>query len=308
MDYVIGIDAGGTKVHVMITNLSGKVLGEGLGGPANLYSVTEQLASAHVEEAVEAAYKAAGIKEKNPRSICMGIAGLDSPHYQALADKLLFAAFPDVPKMRRKAVNDVVIARRSNSESKYGFAIISGTGSNAYAVHPNGKEAFAGGMGHLLADEGGAYSVGLQVLRAAVRDEDEREPSVIGDMVKEKLGVGSMRDAIQVIYGDDFGKKEIADFAPIVDLAGAQDDAVARRILEEAASELVLMITTLARRLDMEDMEASLVMIGSQLKHSEVLQALFRKKMGEVLPKVEIIAATHPPVLGAVRLAIDLLS
>lgn len=305
MSYVIGIDGGASKTHAVVSDHGGVVLGEGTAGPANLHTVEAPEIKRNIIQAVEQAKKEAGV-EGEPGAVCLGVAGLDAPSDQVRADALLKEVFADVS--HRVALNDTVIARRSNSKLPYGFAIIAGTGSNAFAINAAGEQAFAGGLGHLLADEGSAYAFGLSALRAAVRADDGREDSVLGTLVKKKLGVASMREAVPIVYASDFSKSDIAAFAPLVDRAAEKNDEVARSIIEQGADELTQMVVALARKLEMTEVVCDLVMIGSQINNSPLLKQKFTRSVQTHLPTISFVENTNDAVVGAVRIATDLIS
>ncbi|MFH1712504.1 MAG: BadF/BadG/BcrA/BcrD ATPase family protein [Patescibacteria group bacterium] len=302
MDFVIGIDGGGSKSRVAVADLSGKILAQSEGGPTNLHTIPLTKIIENVKKATWQTMQAVPVKG-DPRAICFGTAGLDAPKDKVTADGIISELFPNVPK--KISVNDTVIAWRSNSDLEFGFALISGTGSNSFGLNQAGKSAFVGGLGDVLSDEGSAFAVGQAALRAAVRDEDGRAPSKLRPLVLEALGMPSMRESVPFIYDSDFGKQDIAALAPLVDKAVEQGDKVARHILEKAGDDLALMICTLARRLEMEDTECDLVLIGSQINNSEIIFNRFAETIRSTLPKVRIKKAEQPAVVGAVRLAID---
>jgi len=303
MDIVIGIDGGATKTHVLIETVKGKKVGEGIGGPSNPHTVSLATVERHIRQGLTKA----GYSKKDVAAVCMGIAGLDSPQDQRHLDRVARSIFPQVPSSKRLVVNDTVIARRSNSDLLYGLCIISGTGSNAYGINKQGKEAFVGGMDWLLTDAGSGYMVGREVLRVAVQGEDGRQKSLLEKLVKKKLNVRQMREAVPKIYDERFGKEQVASFAPLADVAAAKKDAVARQILFSAADDLVEMIEVLAKKLNMQRTKADLVMIGSQINKSKVIQKRFKKHVHAKFPLLSFRPAKHKPVSGAILLARDLL-
>ena len=57
-----------------------------------------------------------------------------------------------------------------------GVGAISGTGSNVFGVGADGRAWRAGGWGHLLGDEGSGYWLGIESIRAALRDREAPGP------------------------------------------------------------------------------------------------------------------------------------
>lgn len=65
------------------------------------------------------------------------------------------------------AMTDMDLAHRAAFEGKVGVLIIAGTGSAAYGRTLKGRSARAGGLGPGVGDEGSAYWLGREYLRAA---------------------------------------------------------------------------------------------------------------------------------------------
>src|SRR5690606_40864022 len=61
----------------------------------------------------------------------------------------------------------------SGVPSGVGIALIAGTGSIAFARNERGETGRSGGWGHIFGDEGSAYMVAVDALRA-VRSEERR--------------------------------------------------------------------------------------------------------------------------------------
>lgn len=300
---IVGIDAGATKTHVLVTDDHGTPVGGGRGGHANLHTVSEGDMKTHIEDALREALKNTS---DSPGVVCLGIAGLDSPTDRVKAERLLQSIFPDIHPSKRLVVNDIVIARRANSNLSFGLCLISGTGSHGYGVSEKGKEVFVGGMDWLLDDEGSGYAIGRAAIRAAVKSEDGRTRSLLGGLVKTEFGVATMREAVDRVYAPGFGKAEIASFSPLVEEAANQGDAVAKKILAEANRELVLIVKTLVRKLKLQKSECELVIAGSQINKCKTLHDAFVAELNKLYPLLRIVQAENYPVTGAARLARDL--
>lgn len=304
--YVIGIDAGATKTRAAIADLNGRTLSSGASGDANIHTTSEREIAAHIRKACAAAKKGLDLPSV-PAAVCIGMAGIDSASDKRRAGRIIRAAFPRLGKSLFAVVNDVVIARRSNSDQPFGACVIAGTGSNAYAINQEGEEAFVGGMDWLLTDDGSGYMVGRGALRAAARSEDGRETTSLGKLVKERLGVSVLRNALRTVYSPAFDKSMVASFAPLVDYAAAQGDRVARRILDAASDDLVLMVATAVRRVKLARVPCELVAAGSVLMKSPRIYSHFVSGIGRLFPSLSVVPAENSPVEGAVRIALETL-
>ena len=85
--FFIGVDGGATHCLARIRDLDGHLLGEGVGGPANIHS-DFPLAKESIRGATKSALAAAGLDEQNLRWAHVGL-GLAGAGQKATADRLL---------------------------------------------------------------------------------------------------------------------------------------------------------------------------------------------------------------------------
>ncbi len=95
-----------------------------------------------------------------------------------------------------------------------GVAAIAGTGSNVFGVGGEGAQTRAwraGGWGHLLGDEGSGYWLGVQSIKAALRDrEASGPPTALSDAVPAFFGEPSIEAVAARVYSKPLTKGEIA--------------------------------------------------------------------------------------------------
>ena len=73
--------------------------------------------------------------------------------------------------------DDAVTAHAGALSLGWGVSVTAGTGVACLAVPPDGAPRVIGGHGYLLGDEGGAFWIGREGLRAVLRAADGRGPS-----------------------------------------------------------------------------------------------------------------------------------
>ena len=211
MRHVLGIDAGGTKTRALLADETGRVVGRGAGGGANLKTHGELEVEKVLHRVIEEAEAEAGTK---PDAVALGIAGADRPEdHVVLRSILRRIGF----RQRVLVTNDARIALVAGSPSRVGLALICGTGSIAWGQNAAGEIARAGGWGWQVGDEGSGFWIGLRAVRAALRASDGRGPST--DLVRPLLDhfeMTGVEDIVRVIYGGDFPRHRIALFAPRV--------------------------------------------------------------------------------------------
>ena len=298
MDYIIGIDGGGTKTVGMLTTDKGEEVTKTQTGPSNYHVVgIEQTKSV----LVEIIHKLTGNIDKTELDsirFCLGMAGLGRED-----DRKIIGQLCDEIGIGKKRIltHDAHIALVGGTGKQQGVIVISGTGSIVYGIDQFGQEARAGGWGYLLGDEGSGYEIGIMGLQAVVRSADKREPPTeLTGMMLNKLALNKPTDIIQWIHSAS--RDEIAELSKVVFKAVEKGDKKAETIIDSAADELILAIETVVRMLNFSD-TFDVLLSGGNLIHQPILadklsQWIERNIMGATatLPK-------HEPVYGAVLLA-----
>ena len=129
----------------------------------------------------------------------------------------------------------------------WGVSVTVGTGVACLAVPPDGAPRVIGGHGYLLGDEGGAFWIGREGLRAVLRAADGRGPStaLAGPASRRFDGLDDLGARL---HAADRPVDSIARFAPDVLAVAESGDAVASAIVERAVDELVVLVTYRDRR------------------------------------------------------------
>ena len=78
MEYVLGIDSGGTNYRVMAADLQGRTLGSYTGQPANHYCVPEDQVKRIIRESLDTCLGQFGGRRSDCRYLVVGTTGLDS--------------------------------------------------------------------------------------------------------------------------------------------------------------------------------------------------------------------------------------
>jgi N-acetylglucosamine kinase-like BadF-type ATPase len=123
----------------------------------------------------------------------------------------------------------------------WGVSITAGTGVACLVVPETGEPSVLSGHGYLLGDEGGAYWIGREGLRAALRAADGRGPSTTLVEAAARRFAGLQDLAIR-IHSAVRPVNDIAHFAPDVLAIADSGDAVATAIAHDAATELTILI------------------------------------------------------------------
>jgi N-acetylglucosamine kinase-like BadF-type ATPase len=227
--YLLGIDGGGTGCRAALADLSGKVLGIGKSGSANIMT-DMNTARLNILDATEAAFKAAGIQAGQNKSVfaVLGLAGANVGGNGAKLEAML-------PFQKSLVYSDGVIALQGALGDHDGTVVILGTGS-AYVTRLGNDIRFAGGWGFKVSDLGGGARLGRDLLEETLLAYDRFHPaSTMTEAVMERFG-GNPHRIVQFAHSaapSDFGT-----FAPIVFEYASQGDVAALALLRKTVGQI----------------------------------------------------------------------
>lgn len=308
--YVLGIDSGGTKTAAAVADKQ-VVLGQGESGPGSIATTPIPDLVKHLQSAVRRAMRQAKLPNHIKFNyIVVGMAGIDDDSGRKKAERVVRQALQKwkISNATISVLNDIHVVRRSGTDYPYGIALISGTGSHAMGINPQGDIARVSGVEYLLGDEGSGYDIGLKALRSAVRSADGRmRKTALVEAVMKHFGIKQMRDLVPIIYKNPGTNKAIiAELAPVVEDLAWQHDWRAKEIMDETINELILDVATLVQRLKLKPLPFDIVIAGGIFKMKKVaILKKFKQGVKRIAPKATVVLPKRSPVWGAVRLAQD---
>ena len=246
MRLFLGVDGGQSDTHAMIGDESGRVLGAGSGGPCNHAGRAEgrRKLTRAVTDSVGAACIQAGLDFASVHfaAACLGMSG-GPEDKQEILKEILPAAIVVV-------TDDAVIALAGATAGAPGIITIAGTGSIAFGRHADGRTMRAGGWGYIFGDEGSAFDIARQALRAALRSEEGWGPATaLHAALMEATGAVNANDLLHRFYSDEWPRARVAELAPLVDRTALAGDVVARDILHNSAQQLALLTSSIRSQL-----------------------------------------------------------
>jgi N-acetylglucosamine kinase-like BadF-type ATPase len=269
MKLFLGVDGGQSGTAAVIGDESGRILGRGESGPCNHAGAAEGRAKLEraVRESVAAACGEAGL---DPAAVhfaaaCFGMSGGPDDKREVLA-AIVNAA-------RWVVTTDAVTALAGATADGQGIIAIAGTGSIAFGRNASGRTARAGGWGYIFGDEGSAFDIVRQGLRAALRMEEGWGPAtVVRGVLLEATGCHDINAVLHSFYTPEWPRSRIATLAPLIDTAAMEGDAVAREILGRAAQELALLVASVRLQLWIPGEAVEVVYIGGVFQSRTVLE------------------------------------
>ncbi len=285
----LGVDGGQSATKAAIGDEAGRVLGVGLAGPCNHVGAAEgraKLTSA-ITESLAKALRAAGLPAQGVRfeAACCGMSGGPDDKEQLLRELL--------PADRVEVVTDAHIALTGALGGSPGVIVIAGTGSIALAENVAGRTARAGGWGYVFGDEGGAFDLTRQALRAALRMEECWGPAtVLHEKLLQATGERNANALLHRFYTDAWPRPRIAALAPLVEESAQEGDPVAGDLLTETAEALVELARAAGEQL-FGDILPGIAAVGGVFESERVRETFVRLAPGSVIEPLE------PPAIGA---------
>lgn len=231
-----GVDGGGSTCRVRVRDEHGALLGEAVGGAANVYLAFEA-ALRTIHQTLDEAAGMAGLGRGDLR-VGLGLAGISS---DAVANRV-GAALEGFGEVRIS--NDADVACLGAHGGRDGGLIVAGTGSIGVA-RVAGRRIAIGGRGFILGDDGSGARLGLAAIRAALRAHDgldEASPLTTALMTRFD------HDPVAVIeWGRAAASSAYAALAPLVAAAARDGDPVALPLMAEAVAAFATLAAALRR-------------------------------------------------------------
>ena len=237
IEYLIGVDGGGTGTRVRLADRAGVLLAQGRSGPSGL-GLGIARAWESVSEAVHAAFGAIGIHAPALGSVAigLGLAGVHNKDWAAAFE----AANPGYASLRLST--DGYTTLLGAHDGRPGIIVACGTGSVGEALLADGTQREVSGWGFPAGDEASGGWLGLRAVNHIQKVIDGRLP---GSAYAQEIieACGGHRDAIQSWLAQAT-QTSYAALAPIV-VAHAASDANARALLLEAGREVDMIAAAL---------------------------------------------------------------
>jgi N-acetylglucosamine kinase-like BadF-type ATPase len=302
MNYLIGIDGGGTGSRCVITDYDANVLYRCNGGPTNFlrYEINEVCKTIYT--LLNNCRKSLRIDFDDIKALVIGTAGAGRKNEILFFEKKLrkYLRSKRVSIKFIKVLSDGLIALEGAISDGEGCILISGTGSIIFGKNNAGEYFRLGGYGRKIGDEGSGYLIGRKGLNAVSQDFDGRgEKTLLTSYLQKNFIIKSGHELITNVYKEDFN---VPSFAPFVIKAAAKKDKVAKKILYEEANELTNHIVAMKKLMKIKKIKVAFS--GSLITGKNYYSDLLKRKIRSSLTGVEIIRPENPPEIGAILVAL----
>ena len=247
-----------------------------------------------------------------PSAIGIGMAGARVESDRERVRRAAARIWPNVPCV---AVGDLDTAlaaaeideRVGHDKLSAIVVALSGTGSCFFGKNARGHYVKVGGWGHVVGDKGSGYEIGLRALKAVLFyfDRDGKVP-LLGQRLLRALLLNELNEIPP--WALAASKTDIAALAREVSAAAAQDDRIARDILNGAAHSIANDALTCGSRLTARGRRVKFVLAGGVLLNQPGFQRQVGRQIRSRWRRAEVVPLKHEAALGAISLAKELLS
>lgn len=288
-EYIIGVDAGGTKTTAEGYTLTGESLGSEAGGFGNT-TVDFDRGLANICETVDRLLAKLG---DGCAYLCVGCAGIETGDLKPRAQKLLSERYP-FPVF---VTNDAMLGLYAALEGRDGVLVIAGTGSIGYLKQGEALRR-CGGWGHLINDDGSGYTIAVRAIRKIADAFDTgpgREDTPLKRSVFAHLGITELRQLIDFTYRSTKG--EIASLVPVVEAVADSGDAEAREILEWAGECLAKIAVRLCKQ-NGYTKHPNIAISGSVIRKTAITREVFCGRLTAELGEYALYDRDFNPTSG----------
>lgn len=294
MKYYLGIDGGGTKTTAVVSDENGNILLKATGKTINFYSVGMSVAKENLRYVIDEIKKALGNIVFEGAFI--GCSALDCEAEECVINDLCGG----VINAKKIGMNSDAFVALNACDGELPCVAICGTGSMAIGKTQNGEIKVKGGWGHIIGDEGSAYSIATNALKGCCIITDMNKSYPLTEEAKKFFKVDDFRKAIDIIYSENTTKDILASFAQIVGRLADNDDFVSKTVIQNEAhgfSKTVLMLL-----LEMKKC-SGLYLYGGVFENNKFFNKVFTEDIKEVYPDLKIEFLKLSAAEGAVKVA-----
>ncbi|EJO5346923.1 ATPase [Clostridium botulinum] len=289
MDYVIGVDAGGTKTEAIAYNLKGDELVRKVTGFGNLV-LNQKEAIDNICNSIKVCI--GQLSKEGLKKIYVGAAGMEVGNNAYIIEKNIRENF----NIDGTVINDGELALRAVLKGQDGVLTIAGTGSICIGIKNNIKDK-CGGWGHLLGDEGSGYSIAIRALKRMIYEQElNLEKSKLHKEILKELNITSTDDICAFVYSST--KDKIASLTTVISKLAEEGEENAIDILKKEGKSLGVITERVYKRLNFKN-KCLIGIKGSVIEKAKVLSQAFEEYLLPNLGDVEIVQEDVSSAKGA---------
>lgn len=227
--YFVGIDGGGTSCRAAVADATGRILGMGKSGSANIMTSAD-IALASISNASREAFASAGLSETamTEASAFLGLAGNN-------VEDAVIAVSSRLPFARSVIDSDGLIALEGALGEGDGSVAILGTGS-IFITRTGATIRYLGGWGFVIGDFGSGARLGHAALQEALLAYDGIAPA--SPLTTSILTEFDHNPPRMVAFAKKASPGDFGRFAPRIFEFAKLGDETASRLLKAATAQI----------------------------------------------------------------------
>jgi len=294
MSYM-GIDGGGSRLRVVITDADMQELVRVESSTANPSIIDIEVAQTHIITTIR---KALSQFQGSIEAVSLGIAGASASHSRAWLKGISQIVLPSALCVPSSDVEIALVGAHGGGE---GILLLAGTGSVALGRKSDGQLMEVGGWGYLLGDEAGGYWFGRKALNRYTQwlDGVFEPKSEIFTHLQANPMYCDRAQVIQAIYRrhGTLPVADVAKLAPMILEVAREGDELALEFVEQAKGFLVDYVNRISKKLDLSPNQVQFA--GSLLTEATILRDYVSNELALDMPPIP----KYEPVIGAALLA-----
>ena len=300
---LLAVDGGNSKTDLVLLAPDGSVLATGRSGPFQPHLTDAVNAVASMSSAIGEVFAEAG----HPRV-------LEVSAYLANADLVVETEAIEAAIVAQgwgehvRVENDTFAMLRAGTDRGFGVAVVCGAGINCVGVGPDGRVVRFPALGRMTGDWGGGLGLAEESMWWAVRSEDGRGPATaLAAGIAAHFGAQTATDVAASFHLDQLESVRLNEIVTVLFTAATAGDVVASGVVRRQADEIVALVTTTLRRLDLDDADVDVVLGGGILASDDpLLMTPLIEDLGRLAPRAQLLLLRDdPPVVGAALLGLE---
>lgn len=299
MKYCIGVDGGGTKTLTYLGDMAGNILDSCVFGPSNYYSSGLENTKNVFSSIVNYYCHNHQFNTSDLVFISLGLAGVDREMDKTVIRDIFVELNINCDILVYNDARTALVGALGKDE---GVIVVSGTGSIATGIR-NGQLVRSGGWGHILADEGSGYDIGMKTLKTIMKSYDGRlSYTAMTEKAIGLLKLDGVEDIIGFVHDPDTDKKKIAEIATVAIQGAKEKDMLAMAILDESVEALIELAKAVIQKLYSQDEPFELTYIGGIITNVGYIRDKFIHEIKKSHPKATIKKPAQDGAVGALYL------
>lgn len=280
MEYIIGIESGGTKSELAAYDLQDNLIFKKTGGYGNP-SVDAKQTIDNISKLIEDCLK--NLKAHECKYLAVGMAGADTGDFKEILHSHIKSKFA----LDNIILNDAEMTAKAYLNNEDGIIVIAGTGASVY-VQRNNKGKVVGGWGHILGDKGSGYHTVIEVIKRIAEQIDSglELDELSKEMIKEIWGKypSTQKEILEIIpkvikkFVYDNPKKEVASLFPLIVNLSDKGNDVSTKLLENAGINLAETAITAIKEFNTDE-KIKIGLKGGVFYNSDMVFESFTKEV-----------------------------